>query len=304
MILENTPGHRFELTVAGYQFPSVTHGWDDANWLVVEVAAKGSDGTWRFRDPALQTTELARLADWLDAVGSGRRPVPQRMDFLEPTLAFELQEPESRRFRIIFELDARPPRAEDRDPERWAEVWLEFEPSSAQLGAAAAELRATLSRFPERGRRDLAFADRETGREHLAMMRAFLVESVQWLAADPEAQIAAVPDQPFICDDLALTFQLHLDNARDAAAGVGDELFAGAAAGLLDELADSVAELGGQGNPARWSPMGLRQDQEWERVRGAARRLLKRIGESRRDADLRTRSAVGTRRSARRADDF
>lgn len=293
MFLRNSFGHTFALGIAGYQFPSSTDSWDDANWLVVEVAASGPAGVWRFRDPALQTAEATRLAAWLETVASGRRPVYQRMDFLEPVLAFELQEPASRRFRVLFELEGRPPWANDRTAERWGEVGLEFEPSPGELQAAAGELRAALRRFPERGKRDRAFADPSAGREHLAMMRRFLVESVQWLAADADAQLAAVPDDRFVCDEMVLTFALSLENARDAGAGVGDRLFDEVAAGLSAELAASAAELGGEDMAERWSPIGLRQHQEWEDVRAVARRLLDRIGEPRCDADLRRLSAVG-----------
>lgn len=293
MILGNTSGHRFELAISGYQFPSAADSWHDANWLVIEVSARGPEGAWRFSDPALLTNEVARLADWLEAVGSGRRPVNQRMDFLEPVLAFELREPTSRMFRILFELEGRPPWAEVREPERWAEAWVEFEPDASELRAAAAELRTMLGRFPERGRRDQAFADRELGREHLAMMRTFLIEAVQWLAADAEAQLAALPDERFICDEMALTFELSVENAREAVVGVGDDLLDQAATGLMNELAAHVAELSGEGKPERWSPTGLREHNEWEAVRAAARRLLERIGEPRRDAELRRLSAVG-----------
>lgn len=292
MFLRNDFDHALELAIAGYQFPSATDSWDDANWLVVEVAGNGPHGTWRFSDPALQTTEVARLAHWLEAVAVGRRPVHQRMDFLEPVLAFELQEPASRRFRVVFELEGRPSWASHREAERWGEVWLEFEPDPGQLQAAASDLRAALRRFPERGRRKEDFADQELGREHLAMMRSSLVESVQWLAADAESQIAAVPDHRFICDDMVLTFELSYDNAREAAAGIDDEVLEEVSAGLLAELAAAVAELGGEGLAERWSPTGLKQHPEWEDVRAAARRLLDRLGEPRRDADLRRLSTV------------
>jgi hypothetical protein len=139
---------RFELRIAGYQFPGDATSDYDSNWLVVEGAVRHPRGDWRFRDPSLLTYEVARLADWLEAVAAGAESQAW-CGFIEPNLSFEVVGGgEGRVLRVSFAIEARP---------RWAsadeDVSVEFPLATLDLGPAVASLRAQLREFPQRAER-------------------------------------------------------------------------------------------------------------------------------------------------------
>jgi hypothetical protein len=138
----------FDLRFAGYQFPGDATSEYDSNWLVVEGVVRHPRGDWRFRDPCLLTYEVARLADWLEAVGAGTEP-ESWCGFIEPNLSFEVAGKDLERvLRVSFAIEARP---------RWAtadeEVAVEFPLATLDLGPAVATLRAQLREFPQRTER-------------------------------------------------------------------------------------------------------------------------------------------------------
>jgi hypothetical protein len=139
---------RFELRVVGYQFPGNATAEYDSNWLVIEGAVRHPRGDWRFRDPSLLTYEVARLADWLEAVASGTEPRPW-CGFIEPNLSFDVAgEGVARVLRVSFGCESLPPWAA-----RGEEVAVEFPVAGLDLGAAAASLRGQLGEFPQRAER-------------------------------------------------------------------------------------------------------------------------------------------------------
>src|SRR5262245_17587543 len=99
----------FELRIAGYQFPDDATSDYDSNWLVVEGSVRHPRGGWLFRDPSLLTYEVARLADWLEAVAAGAESQPW-CGFIEPNLSFEVAgEGATRVLRVAFAVEALPP---------------------------------------------------------------------------------------------------------------------------------------------------------------------------------------------------
>jgi hypothetical protein len=149
MRLAGTNGHRLELTLLGYQFPTVRDDWHDANWLNIHVAAANDHGSWNATDASLLTSDVASLADWLDAVAEGRSAASE-IDFTEPNLSFELVEASDRvRLRAWFELELRPRWAPwEEVPQR--DLSVDLDVATDALRAAAASLRDQLSRFPPR----------------------------------------------------------------------------------------------------------------------------------------------------------
>lgn len=136
---------RLELRIVGYQFPDNATAEYDSNWLIVEGTVRHPRGDWRFRDPSLLTYEVARLADWLEAVAVGTEPRPW-CGFIEPNLAFEVTgEGRTRVLRVSFGCEAIPP---------WAvhdeEVAVEFPVPGVSLATAAGSLREQLRRYPQR----------------------------------------------------------------------------------------------------------------------------------------------------------
>lgn len=79
---------RVELTVLGYQYPAITDDEWDSNWLNIQIHAQDERGSWTATDPCLLTTDLTYLAEWFEATAS--RQSQQRINFLEPNLAFEI----------------------------------------------------------------------------------------------------------------------------------------------------------------------------------------------------------------------
>ncbi len=111
MILRGRDLSKFELRVAGYQFPDIESDKFDANWLVIEGRVAPADGrAWEFRDPALLTWEVQGLSSWLEALAS-EQTVEEREDFLEPNLYFEVaaRDEDTITILVYFELESRPP---------------------------------------------------------------------------------------------------------------------------------------------------------------------------------------------------
>jgi hypothetical protein len=137
-----------EVRIAGYQFPGNATADYDSNWLVIEGTVRHPRGAWTFRDPGLLTYEVARLADWLDAVAAGTEATPW-CAFIEPNLSFDVSsESADRVLRMSFALEALPPWAETGE-----EIYIEFPVNRVDFRAAAASLRSQLSSFPQRAER-------------------------------------------------------------------------------------------------------------------------------------------------------
>ena len=70
--------------VTGYEFPDAV---DD--WCLVRVAIRQGGDPYEAVDPALEATELPRIADWFRALADDRLPRHATLGFTEPCLAFE-----------------------------------------------------------------------------------------------------------------------------------------------------------------------------------------------------------------------
>jgi hypothetical protein len=108
MLLSGTTT-RVGLTVLGYQYPAITDAEWDSNWLNIQIHAQDERGSWTAIDPCLLTWDLAHLAEWFEA-GASRQP-QQRIDFIEPNLAFEIAAigDDDVTARVWFKLECRPP---------------------------------------------------------------------------------------------------------------------------------------------------------------------------------------------------
>jgi hypothetical protein len=139
-----------ELTLVGYQFPHfATVPWD-SNWLNVRVRVQHPRGNWTAQDPCLLTSDVAELADWLDAVAA-RREEDAEHGFMEPNLLFRSgTDAEEHRFvRVYFELELRPTWAPF-DGTPMEDLFLDFPAEPSQLANAAQSLREQLARYPQR----------------------------------------------------------------------------------------------------------------------------------------------------------
>ena len=135
------------LSILRYQFPQITTGEYDANWLIIRGHASLDDRSWTFSDASLTTFEVRQLADWLDSLARGDEVEPQ-CDFIEPNLQFERNSDKT--IRVSFALESAPPWAKPDDS--WNEHGFEVL-IDKHLKTAAEQLRAQLRAFPERGDR-------------------------------------------------------------------------------------------------------------------------------------------------------
>ncbi len=148
-------GSYFHLELLGYKYPDAEGEPYDANWLLVRVDVAGPQGAWSITDPCLLTHEAARLADWLEAVGSGKKQTPA-LSFLEPALLFRQVEREGSEIflRIHFGSLVHPAWASEMPaPGTNPDLWLDFPVAEIDLRAASNELRRQLKRYPRRSER-------------------------------------------------------------------------------------------------------------------------------------------------------
>lgn len=146
MRLSNSKGDFLELTVAGYQFPSITKDYHDANWLNIIGWASLGGKEWKFFEPCLLTGEVAELTEWLMQKAHGHTTA-NYICFIEPCIAFEC--PSDQTIKIWFELEVRP---------KWApfdgadtmDLFIEIPNDPNQLKAASESLLEQLVKFPIR----------------------------------------------------------------------------------------------------------------------------------------------------------
>jgi len=147
MDLESDDGVTLRLEVEGYQFLHPQQR-SDLNWLDIRITVASGNKQWSAVSPCLLTSELQELADWLEALASGRKP-PDRPRFMEQNLEIEtVEDLQPMRIRIRFEPDG-----PDTNPPWATELLrngLEFAASPDSLRSAADALRRQLKRFPHR----------------------------------------------------------------------------------------------------------------------------------------------------------
>lgn len=170
-----------ELTVVNYQFPS-TAEYDDAEWLVAELAVAHGDDTFSRRDPALETNDLERIEAFLRKGAEHADifldwqspPLSSRLEFTEPNLAFELRSGPAMILRVHLSYEFLPPFASDLQHSRWMQAdgpqnareeiysaWLDFPITAFDLRQLADVVAVWRAAFP--ARRTLARASATQG---------------------------------------------------------------------------------------------------------------------------------------------
>jgi hypothetical protein len=185
MQLRSPDGVSVELRIAGYQFPDYkVHSADvavrrlqaltkfphadpkklardwDANWLQVCGNITLADGkTWAFEQPCLTTWDARELGSWLREVPAGTVPPSgtdepgQFLEFLEPNIAFSLEErtADRVRIRVHFGVEALPPwlHGGQQEPPPF-DYFVLLDVSAQELAQAAEAWMLELAEFPER----------------------------------------------------------------------------------------------------------------------------------------------------------
>ena len=104
MILRGAGDTTLELTVLGYQYPDVTGGGWDANWLIVRGSVKTAEHEWTFADPCLTTWELQHLVRWMESIGGA--DAHPTVAFTEPCLAFSYEPAPAASIRVRLSSEA------------------------------------------------------------------------------------------------------------------------------------------------------------------------------------------------------
>lgn len=156
MKLESRDGTRFEMGIAGYQYPEFEEGQqiEDRNWLLADVEAVDAEGrAWRIVDPSLTAGELARLVDWLENFGNLKSD-PVSICFMEPCLSFEAARDDGLYlFTVFLESELGRPTGSGSVRER-VDSKLHFMLTPAELAEAAASCRRLAESYPVRSMPD------------------------------------------------------------------------------------------------------------------------------------------------------
>lgn len=151
MLLELPEGQSFSLNVLRYEFPDEELGpnednpadyFDRARFLVVTVSLKMPEGNWQATAPEMTTTELERLANWLESVSNGH-PTGVGVYFTERNLEFTVDEVVSSLH--VHLINAFLPPWTNQDV-----CTVSFPISRLNLAQAVHSLRSQLVRFPHR----------------------------------------------------------------------------------------------------------------------------------------------------------
>lgn len=147
--IENDKGHYFELKPVAYQFESGDDIYD-LNWLEIQIAADNGKYQWTTTDPALMTTEVSGLIEWLRSLAANDPQMTLSWYAMEPCLEckgnFEKGVTE---LYISLGYDFLPPTLyQSRDYDQRERI--NFEGDGAQLLSFALQLENELRAFPVR----------------------------------------------------------------------------------------------------------------------------------------------------------
>lgn len=137
-----------ELRIINYQYPDLTDGDWDCNWLNIYLNVKSKLGHWQTVDPSLTTWDVQRLINWLEALSIGNQHCDSYQEFTEPNLSFELlneKVSEIWMLRIKFDLESRPMTAKD-DIDYFVDCIVDND----GFQRLADELKSELKNFPEK----------------------------------------------------------------------------------------------------------------------------------------------------------
>lgn len=150
MYIRANDGASFQLEVVGYRYPELPDVEYDSNWLCMSMSATLPEGSWSVTDPFLLTYEVAKLADWLDAIAT-HSETQDEMGFVEPNISFEVVRRAMGQscLRVYFRAECEPPWAVTNET-GGADIVAEFALAEIDLRLAAESLRTQLSSYPQR----------------------------------------------------------------------------------------------------------------------------------------------------------
>jgi len=136
--------------ITGYQFPDSKR--DD--WCLLKVEVKQGEQYFERIDPAIETTELERLYDWLKCLSERRLPRFARLSFTEPCISFEFLACADDSIRISINLshELKPEFELSQFGFRNNDWKIVFNLDDENISKILENLRRTLKLFPVRGK--------------------------------------------------------------------------------------------------------------------------------------------------------
>lgn len=137
-----------ELKITNYQYPEITDGDWDSNWLNIYLKVKSDIGNWQTVDPSLTTWDVKRLINWFDNLSNNIQPEYTDICFLEPNISFELMDSfdsKTKTIRIKFDFESLPQSATDDK-----EYFVDFIADNYELKSIVVDLQKELEKYPER----------------------------------------------------------------------------------------------------------------------------------------------------------
>lgn len=90
----------FQCSIVSYQFPDLSND----NWCLFEVKIEQDNNRFVKIDPAIETTDIVRLADWFQSLADYKLPKSAALYFTEPCITFHYYSYSNSGIRIGIEL--------------------------------------------------------------------------------------------------------------------------------------------------------------------------------------------------------
>jgi len=107
-----------------------------------------------------------------------------------------------------------------------------------------------------------------------------LIWALRWVAADPEAAIAAAGTNVVIADEIALGLDAVIQTGR------ATRRLAPSIRAAIGEIDAIFGQMSRREHAQFWTAEAIRSDSRWAQQRERARRVLKQLGERRADGEL------------------
>lgn len=136
-----------ELSINDYQYPEITEGYYDCDWLNAHLHANDGKQQWNKNDSAFLTFELTEMADWFETLAKGKNPEHKDLRFYEPCVAFKYKRyNDFYKITVVLEAEFLPPGMAFEDSYK-----IEFKCTKAELATIALNVKSAINKYPVRG---------------------------------------------------------------------------------------------------------------------------------------------------------
>ncbi len=140
-------GNELSMKIIDYQFPNIMDEIYDANWLNIKFDAVREGKTYSIIEPALLTWEMIELIHWLKSIYN-KEDVLKGIDFIEPTISFELKSYGEKYIRIMVILECKHKSLWDEDRRGYTSLIINC--NYNDFNTCIEELTMQASKYPKR----------------------------------------------------------------------------------------------------------------------------------------------------------